>query len=244
MPPTQFFSHTTAAELLGLRMPEGYRPGRLHVAAPDRAPRSRLTVGHELAGFEVQTLANGLRVTSPIDTWCSLATAMGVDSLVIMGDGIIRRKSPLASIEQMQDAVAARKGARGTPRLRTALGLMRAGTDSARETMLRLLVVRAGFSEPVVNFPISNGFGAVIAHGDLTWPRERVILEYDGRQHAEDPAQFAVDIRRLDDLMEEGWRVIRVDRELLRRSAVLLGKLRTALDRDRRPDATCRSGPR
>ncbi|MCU1534325.1 MAG: hypothetical protein JWR53_806, partial [Glaciihabitans sp.] len=81
--------------------------------------------------------------------------------------------------------------------------------------------------------PISNGFGAVIAHGDLTWPRERVILEYDGRQHAEDPAQFAVDIRRLDDLMEEGWRVIRVDRELLRRSAVLLGKLRTALDRDR-----------
>jgi hypothetical protein len=41
--------------------------------------------------------------------------------------------------------------------------------------------------------------------------------------------QYLRDIQRLDDLMEEGWRVIRVDKSLPARRATLFAKLRRAL---------------
>jgi very-short-patch-repair endonuclease len=40
--------------------------------------------------------------------------------------------------------------------------------------------------------------------------RYRVLVEYDGEQHRTDEAQFARDVDRLDGVMAEGWRVIRV----------------------------------
>jgi hypothetical protein len=96
------------------------------------------------------------------------------------------------------------------------------------ETVLRLLIVRAGFPEPEVNGPIYNEHGALIAHGDLVYRREKVVLEYEGSGHWT-PRQFVRDIQRLDDIMEDGWRVIRVDASLLARRATLFQKLRTAL---------------
>lgn len=74
-----------------------------------------------------------------------------------------------------------------------------------------------------------NSYGAVIAHGDLVYPEYRTIVEYDGRQHNEDDRQFSIDIRRLDDLMEENWRVIRIDKHLLRMRATVIGKVDNAL---------------
>ncbi len=65
-------------------------------------------------------------------------------------------------------------------------------------------------------------------HGDLVFRAERVIVEYDGEVHRDDDNYFG-DIRRLDALMELGWRVIRVDRFLLRHPSVLIGKVRRAL---------------
>lgn len=229
MPPRQFFSHTTAAQLLGLRLPDGFRETELHVTslAPSRAPRGAGVIGHGARRATV-TVASGLPVLSAIDTWCQLSDRLTIDDLVVMGDGLVRMKKPLATMDQLRDAVARYSG-RGCRRLRRALELVRAGTDSARETVLRLRLVRAGFPEPEVNGVIVNSFGAGIAHGDLVFRDYRVVLEYEGRQHSENARQFAMDIARLDDLMEEGWRVIRVDAALLARKATLLAKVETAL---------------
>jgi very-short-patch-repair endonuclease len=38
----------------------------------------------------------------------------------------------------------------------------------------------------------------------------KLAVEYDGDHHRSDPIQFAYDIRRLEDLRELGWTVIRV----------------------------------
>jgi hypothetical protein len=229
MPAGQFFSHTTAAQLLDLRMPDGFRETGLHVTslAPNRAPRGAGVIGHGARQATV-TVTNGLRVLSALETWCQLSGNLGIDDLVVMGDGLVRRKKPLASMDELRHA-AARYPGRGCRRLRQALELVRAGTDSARETTLRLIVLRAGFPEPEVNGLILNSYGAEIAHGDLVFREYRTILEYEGRQHSENARQFAIDIARLDDLMEERWRVIRVDAGLLARRATLLAKLDTAL---------------
>ena len=233
MAPTQFFSHFTAAEVLALRLPEGFRPGQLDVssAPPTRAPRSRGVIGHQASLLFPVAAASGLRVSSPIDTWLSLGPFLAVDELTVMGDGLMSRLRPATDQSGLASAVADAAGRRGHDRLRAALRQIRPNTDSARETLLRLLVIRSGFPEPEVNGVILNSFGAVIAHGDLVFRGFRTILEYDGGHHREDERQFNIDIDRLDQLMEEDWRVIRVNKNLMGRRATLVGRIETALER-------------
>jgi hypothetical protein len=232
MRPTQFFSHTTAALLHELRMPEGFSEPGVHVTSlgPVRAPRGAGIVGHRAEQANIELL-DGLRVRSAVETWCQLSATLGRDDLVVMGDGLVRRKLPLATMDQLRAAVTQYSG-RGCRKLRGALALVRPKTDSARETILRLIVIRAGFPEPEVNGLIFNSYGAEIAHGDLVFRGYRTILEYEGRQHSENGRQFAIDISRLDAMMEEGWRVIRVDKALMAQRATLLGKLDRALRED------------
>ncbi|MBG6108573.1 hypothetical protein [Frigoribacterium sp. CG_9.8] len=227
----QFFSHLTAATLLGLRLPERHLPLILDVAvlAPARLPRLRGIRGHQLMpSARIETLPDGLRVSSAVDTWCQLAAVLQLDELIVMGDGLLQREHPLASRAELVSTIDAWGHRPGVTNLREALLHLRARTDSARETMLRLIVIRAGFPEPVVNHKIYNRFGALIAHGDLAFPEYRVLLEYDGAVHRQEH-QFHVDIARLDGLMEERWRVIRVDKQLMAARATLLGKVHTAL---------------
>jgi len=227
----QYFSHVTAAELLGLRMPEGWRPEVLHVTSvfPVRAPRAHNIIGHQ-SGATATILVEGMRTAEPIATWIASATLLSIDDLIVMGDGLVRRKNPLATMGQLAETVSAHSGQRGYVKLSRALPQIRTRTDSARETLLRLIVVRAGFPEPEINPEIRNGFGAVIAHGDIVFREYRTIVEYDGGQHRTDERQFEIDIERLDQLMEEGWRVIRVGKSLMGRRATLFRKISIALE--------------
>lgn len=233
MPPGGRFTHTTSAQLLGLRMPEAFREHALHVGVPRpaRAPRGRGVIGHQVDAGSPTLGMGGLPLTPAFETWLQCATLLSADDLIIMGDGLLRRFKPWASMAGLAEAVSQAAGCRGAAILREALASIRPGTDSARETMLRLIVVRAGFPEPEVNGPIVNRYGATIAHGDLVFREKKVILEYEGRHHADDERQFSIDIARLDELMEEGWRVIRVDKRLMAARATLFGKIETALAR-------------
>lgn len=233
MQPHEAFSHLTAAILHGMRVPER-NTTLLHIGAiaPHRAPRVDGTRGHELLRTtSLVTLPNGLRVTAPVATWCSLGTQLTIDELVIAGDGLVRRQRPLATVDELHRAVAASAGRPGVHALRQALRDIRPNTDSSEETRLRLLLVRAGFPEPEVNSEIVNEYGAVIAHGDLVYRKQKVVLEYDGGHHRTDEAQFNIDIDRLDEIMELDFRVIRVNKLLMARHATLFDKLRTALTR-------------
>jgi hypothetical protein len=246
--PGQHFSHLTAAELLGLRMPERRLAQTLHVTYREahRSMRRPNVIGHKSREtVPIMELPNGLRVSSPVAAWCESAALITLDDLIVMGDGLVSRRAPVADIEQLKRVVNNRPGRRGTARLRAALPWIRARTDSARETELRLLVTRAGFPEPEVNFPLVDDNGTLIAHGDLVWPNFRVMLEYEGRQHAEDTDQFAIDIRRLDNIAEIDYRVIRVDRQLMARRGTLFRKIATALAaRGWRPDSPAEGSQR
>ena len=111
--------------------------------------------------------------------------------------------------------------------LSVAASLVRARTDSPRETVSRLALIRAGLPEPAVNFEIRDAEGRFVAFGDLAFPQYKVLVEYDGGQHREDEKQFNRDINRLDDIMQLDWRVVRINKS--HSSAQMVAKATAAL---------------
>jgi hypothetical protein len=130
---------------------------------------------------------------------------------------------------ELRGAVDGMRGARGYRNLLAALPHVRERTDSARETMLRLLIVRAGMPEPMINAPIRSRDGRIVAHADLTYPEFNLVLEYDGDQHRTDRAQYYLDIKRLELITREGWRVMRINLKSMANPTVLAVAIREAL---------------
>lgn len=123
------------------------------------------------------------------------------------GDFLLRRRNPLATVDALDIFLAGKRGRAGYRRAMRARGLMRANTDSPKETELRLLLVRHGLPEPGINVPIFDGYGCWIQDPDLSYQREKVAIQYDGAHHA-DPAQRRSDIFRDESARDAGWRVV------------------------------------
>ncbi|MGO4300134.1 DUF559 domain-containing protein [Leifsonia sp. RAF41] len=209
------FSHVTAAQLHGLPLPRDVlRNDDLHVSAraPTRAPRHRGVRGHQAhLGDGDVVFVHGLPVVTPVESWCQLASTLDEGALVVYGDALVRRKSPLATVNELAAAVNAGPGRPGVPRLRRALAQVRSRTDSPLETILRLAIIRAGLPEPLVNYQILTGEGEVVAHGDLVYPQARVVIEYDGDHHRTDARQYHLDVDRLWKIQSLGWKVVRIN---------------------------------
>ncbi|UFU03814.1 DUF559 domain-containing protein [Ruania suaedae] len=237
--PDTLVSHHTAATLHGLPAPWP-RGDRLDMAviAPARAPRGSRIRGHRLDPRLTRVrVARGARVASALSVWLQLAGTQSMWDLVVVGDALLRRKRPLATAAALTEAVEAHHGRRGHRTLTRAARLVRAGTDSPRETRLRLSLLAAGLPEPEVNKELFDDRGRFLARADLVYRAERVIVEYDGDHHRTDRRQYERDIDRLNALAEAGWLVIRVNRSHggTRLSSVIEQVGRALRSRGRRP---------
>lgn len=238
MPTGAYFSHITAAQLLGMPLPHYTgRDRRLHVSvvAPDRAPQGTGIAGHTFFSRPEVWLVGGLTVQNPVSVWCELAPMVGLDDLIALGDHLLGVMDPPFVVDDLVRAVALRTGSRGIRRLRAALQEVRPRVESRQETRLRLLLVRAGLPEPETNVYLPLHDQRRRVRGDLVYLRYRTLVEYDGGQHRTDDAQFARDVDRLDSVMAEGWRVIRVLKETP--AAEIIARVDQALrSRGWRPD--------
>ncbi len=207
----EVFTRSTAAAIHGL--PVTLRDdASLDVGAfvPNGVPRSAGVAGHllHLEGVSVGVV-RGLPVVSAIDAWCQLATRLSERELIVIGDALVRRTRPIATMEELTAAVSHQAGRRGCRLLSRALKRVRPRTDSPAETLLRLDLVEFGLPEPEVNVPVSDRHGRLIGIADLAYREYRVIVEYDGDHHRTDRVQNARDVDRVDDLVRVGWRIIR-----------------------------------
>ncbi|MGK9146311.1 hypothetical protein KXS11_01605 [Plantibacter flavus] len=230
--PGQFYSHTFAATLWGLPLPLPLENGPIHVsaAAPQRAPKGAGIVGHKLDGSHWETVELGrVPVSTVVDVWCQLGSLLSVGQLVVVGDALVRRQLPLATMQQLVRGLARMNGRRGAKRLRAAFSAIRPRTDSPQETRLRRLLVEAGLPEPEVNRAIFDETGTFLALGDLVYPDHQVLVEYDGAVHFATEGQAFRDIDRLDGLMAAGWRVIRVNRSHLATPSLIANRVAQAL---------------
>jgi hypothetical protein len=207
--PDSYISHYTAAELWSLPVPHD---DHTHITVPGQGDRLRRQgvkshVGQPNARRTVRT---GIPLSTPGQTFIDLA-AVGLNlvDLVVLGDAMLKAK--LTTIPTLIEAIGAWQGY-GTRLALRAARLMREGVDSPMETRLRLLIVLAGLPEPAVNLIIRGEDGSWRMRFDLCYLDQRLIVEYDGRQHRDDPEQWERDIYRREDLDRMDHRLLIVTR--------------------------------
>jgi very-short-patch-repair endonuclease len=152
----------------------------------------------------------GQRTSSPAQCVLDLAGDLDLVDLVVLGDSVVQAEA--VTPEELRAAAAAWSG-RGTAKVRRAMALVRRGAESPMETRLRLLVVLAGLPEPLVQVEVVDDEHGIRIRVDLCWPQWKVVLEYDGRQHAEDTAQWRRDLERREvlDRLEHRLLVVLAD---------------------------------
>jgi hypothetical protein len=147
----------------------------------------------------------GIPVTHPYATFIELAGTLSLVDLVVLGDALIRRRGcSLAGL--LKACHASTDYYAGLARL--AASYVREGVDSPMETRLRMLIVLAGLPEPEVNVILTHADGTWRRRFDLCYRRIKLIVEYDGRQHAEDTVQWHTDLERREEFDDEGYRIL------------------------------------
>lgn len=233
MPPSAFVCHVTAALLHAIPLPWNRKQEHaIHVgiAANARAPHAAGLIGHRLSihTHEVEDVA-GIRRTTAIRTWCDLAEELDLLDLVAAGDYLLYWRAPRATHQQLVDAVESRVSRRGIRALRRALGLLDDRSESPPESILRTMLVLAGFDPPLVNHSVSGQFGEFVARTDLILQKERVILEYQGDYHRTTKGQWRADMTRRSKLEAQGWRVMELNADDLKEPVELLARIRAVI---------------
>ena len=222
--PGAFVSHHSAAALW-----EGAVPDHPDVHITYRKNRARAAgiAAHRLKADQEVVQLRGLPVTTPVQTFLDMSHALSLVDLVVLGDSLVRRGR--CTPGQLVDAAERRAGPYS--RLaRRAARLVRAHVDSPMETRTRLLIVFAGLPEPSVNLLVHGPDGEVLRRFDLGYAEWCLVIEYDGRQHAESIGQWHSDISRDEQLDDWGVRrLVIVAADIYRTPATTLARITKAM---------------
>ncbi len=213
-----------------------------HVIRPEGAAhlnRPHIVV-HRMKLYEDEvTTVDSVAVTTVERTWLDMAEMLTVDELVVMGDSCVRmprvefegRDTPLCTLADLQRMIDRHKGKRGLRKAKEAIQLIRVGSDSPQESLLRLAIVRAGLPEPELNVPVDARDGGRFLQPDLSYKKYRIGIEYEGEGHGNE-AQVVRDISRSERYEALGWTEVRISkRHMFNDAKPAVAKIRTALIR-------------
>ncbi len=199
----------TASALHGAKYVEDSQPAEL-IWSNRRPPPGIQTYNHDLHDDEITEAGRwGLPTTTLARTVFDLGRRGSLDEAITRLDALGHARRFRAG-EVLEWAHGRHSGKRGLGQLATALGLHDAGSESPRETWLRLLIIRAGYRRPQTQIPVVSPDRRRRYYLDMGWEDRQLAVEYDGDHHRSDPGQYAWDIVRSEDLAELGWNRIRV----------------------------------
>lgn len=226
LPADAAFSHRTAGWLMTAPVD---LPSRPHVALTPRRvlPQHQGLVvhGRRLADQDV-VVHRGLRITSGAQTFLDLAGELPPWELVAVGDALARAGHLIP--DALTHRLARADRVRGVVRARTCAPLLTRLSMSRPESLMRYWLVTSRLPDPQPQVPVHDRWGRVVAHGDLGYPEWRVLLEYEGRQHAE-PEQFGRDVDRYSLMAADGWLVLRFTAGHVNGPRIVVDRTRRAL---------------
>ncbi|MGZ4549812.1 MAG: hypothetical protein ACXVF0_09935 [Blastococcus sp.] len=226
LPPDAAFSHATAAAMFGAPVDIPTRPHVALTPRPVLPQRAEIVVhGRRLAPEDV-VVHQALRMTSGPQTFLDLAATLPPWELVSVGDALYRagHLTPESLDRRLERAARVR----GVVRARACAPLLSSLSMSRPESLLRYWVAVSDLPTPVPQVPVHDRWGRVVAHGDLGFPEWKVLLEYEGRQHAE-VDQFGRDIDRYSLMAADGWLVLRFAAQHARGPGIVVDRTRRAL---------------
>jgi hypothetical protein len=202
-PATSVVTHHTAAKLWGGIPPES---SEIHVTVSRvNRPKIEGIRPHRVVSLPQSVRRRGLPVTSAERTFLDIGRWCDLVDLVVLGDSLVKAK---ATTPERLVAAAAEWDGPHRRLLARAASFVRDKVDSPMESRLRMLIVLAGLPEPVVNFDIVDDGGHVRYRIDLSFPAEKLGIEFDGRHHIERQEQWEGDLLRREDLEDDDWKFV------------------------------------
>jgi len=222
----------TALQALAVALPtEAEDWNVIHIMvsqAAERPQRGGIVAHCGLSGRHQQVTADGLPVLHPVDHWLQLR-GLSDDAMVEIGDGFLRRRHPLLSLNKMQERLAELAGTPGAKQARRVMKLIRPGTDSIYETKTRLILFHHGLGTPDVNPPIWCPTVGITYHVDMGYLNAKLAIEYDGLVHVGTQSQMDFDAIRRRHLQDAGWLIITVTASQLRHPAEFIRSIENSL---------------
>jgi hypothetical protein len=180
LPASASFTHLTAAALRGWRLPP--LPDDLPVFAclPRTHPRPRQTglVICRHPNAPPWELVRGVGCTTPAETILACARDLALLDLVVVIDAALHAED--VTLEELHAIARLRR--RGAPALRRALPWVDGRSESAWESLLRILHVVCGIAVHP-QYELFDEHGTFVARGDLWLVGTTMFHEYDGGDH-------------------------------------------------------------
>lgn len=179
------------------------------------------------------TARRGTLVVSTVaETLRELATLMPLWDVVAAVEAVIEPEATVSgeTLESLSRSLEDGRGTAGTQRFRSALALAREDVRSPGESVMRLVLIAAGYPEPTPNYPVRDPRTKKLRYIDLAWPDVKFGLEYDGDGHRTSKDQWQQDEARRDELAAQGWTLARSTGRDLRRPLRVLLRLRGSLE--------------
>jgi very-short-patch-repair endonuclease len=198
-------THMSAARVRGAPVPADSFEHVTVARRDDRRFRPEIRCHLAALGEEEVRVVGRLRLSAPERMFVELAGLLDLVELVVVGDWLVKHRhlSPTSLTTYCSSSQD-----RHARRARVAAAYVRDRVDSPMESRLRMLIVLAGLPEPVVNLEVRDDHGVARMRLDLSYPRWKVAVEYDGRQHVEVVHQWERDIDRREDLDRGDWRLV------------------------------------
>jgi hypothetical protein len=202
LPGSGCFTHLTAARVHRMWLPPLPSNLPIFVSMSDREHRLRrpeLTVMRHTKPI-ASGWVGGARVATAEETLLACARHLSLLDLVVLGDSAIHLG--LTSVTRLSAAGQRRRW--GASRLARAVGWMDGRSESAWESLLRVMHRACGV--PVVpQHVVRDAAGGFVARGDLWIAGSRMLHEYDGAVHHE-AREYARGLDRDRRLLDADWR--------------------------------------
>ena len=201
LPASACVTHLSAARVHGMWLPPLPPTLPVFVSMSDREHRPRRPELQVMRHTQpIATIRRGgVEIATPEETLLVCARHLELLDLVVLGDSALQLG--LTTPERL--AGTARRRRWGASRLARAIGWMDGRSESAWESLLRVMHRACGV--PVVpQHVVRDGAGAFVARGDLWIVGSRMLHEYDGAGHRE-AGEFARGLDRDRRLLAAGW---------------------------------------
>ncbi len=153
------------------------------------------------------------------------ATARMIDAIKV-GDWLLHRE--YMSRLELTELARRDEWRPGASQVRRVIPHLDAASRSLKESETRALIVFSGLPVPESNVDLVVA-GRWLGCVDLLFRMWLLVLEYEGRQHAETTEQFRKDITRYAGFRDESVAYLQIANEMLKASRTLIRRVHTML---------------